>query len=74
MDDEVKQRILNLCAELGEDLDSPACQTLRQLVAQCPNCQAFVDSVKKTIRLYQLYRTAPGADLRRRLFRSLHLE
>lgn len=55
MEKNVRDRILTICDELGEDMDSPSCQALREYVKSCPNCEAFVDSVKKTIRLYREY-------------------
>ena len=73
MDETAKQRVLNLCAELGEDLDSPNCRKLREYVRSCPNCEAFVDSVKKTIALYRAYSPQRPQELRERLFKSLNL-
>jgi len=58
MQDSPKQRILNICSELGEDMQSPNCKALHEYIKTCPNCAAFVDSVKKTITLYQNYQ--PG--------------
>lgn len=74
MDSTAKERILNICAELGEDLDSPGCQALREYVKTCPNCEAFVDSVKKTIRLYQQYKPGYPEDIRKRLLKTLNLK
>lgn len=70
----VKERILNICTELGEDLDSPACKELREVVKTCPDCEAFVDSMKKTIRLYQGYTPPYSTEIRKRLFKKLELE
>ncbi|RMF61334.1 MAG: hypothetical protein D6743_13700 [Calditrichaeota bacterium] len=74
MQETPKQRVLKICTELGEDLDSPNCQALREYVKQCPHCQAFVDSVKKTITLYQTYSVPYSDEVRTRLFKKLDLE
>ncbi|MFQ5675385.1 MAG: hypothetical protein ACE5G1_05765 [bacterium] len=74
MDSKVKQRILAICDELGEDMDSPSCKKLREYVKTCPHCQAFVDSVKKTVQLYQIYTPKYSPEIHQRLFQKLHLE
>ena len=74
MESSVKERILNICTELGEDLDSPSCKELRKYIKTCPDCEAFVDSMKKTIRLYQDYTPPYSAKIRKRLFKKLELE
>ncbi|NIQ06737.1 MAG: hypothetical protein GWO20_13715 [Candidatus Korarchaeota archaeon] len=73
MDSTVKERILNICTELGEDMDSPNCKAVREYVKSCPNCEAFVDSVKKTIKLYQVYIPEYSDEVRKKLFRTLEL-
>lgn len=73
MDTTAKERILNLCVELGEDIDSPNCRKLREYVKACPNCEAFVDSVKKTITLYQCYTPKHSDRIKKRLFKKLDL-
>jgi len=67
MEERVRERILTICDELGEDMDSPSCQALQEYVKSCPNCAAFVDSVKKTIRLYRQYSPEPSGETQRRL-------
>lgn len=74
METTAKQRILQICDELGEDLDSPQCRALREYVQSCPNCHAFVDSVKKTIRLYQGYSPECSEEVHRKLFKILNYE
>ncbi len=74
MEASVKQRILNICTELGEDLDSPSCKALREYIKTCPNCEAFVDSVKRTIQLYQEYTPKYSDEVRKKLFKKLDLK
>ena len=74
MNEELKKRILNICDELGEEMDSPNCRKLREHVQSCPDSQAFVDSVKKTIQLYRAYEPASGSQTRAKLFERLGLK
>lgn len=67
MEKSVRERILTLCDELGEDLNSPSCLALQEYVKTCPNCEAFVDSVKKTIRLYRQYSSEPSVEMQKKL-------
>jgi hypothetical protein len=68
-----KERVLQICDELGEDMDSASCKALREYIKTCPNCAAFVDSVKKTIQLYQEYRPEASGEIRLKLLRTLNL-
>jgi len=45
----------HLCGNLDERINSPACRRLKKHLEQCPNCAAFLDSLKKTVRLYREY-------------------
>ncbi len=57
---------------LGEDL----CQEIERHVAECQNCRVVVDTLRKTIYLYQ--QTATPAEMpptvRERLYRTLNLK
>jgi len=74
MAESVKARLLQICTELGEDLDSPACKAVQQYIKTCPDCEAFVDSVKKTITLYRTYEPPYREDIQQRLYEKLHLD
>jgi hypothetical protein len=74
MSDTPRQRILNICDELGEEMDSPNCRALQAYIKTCPNCAAFVDSVKKTIRLYQQYQPEYNAEKRQKLIKALKFD
>lgn len=74
MDKDARDRILNICTELGEDMNSPNCRKLREYVKTCPDSQAFVDSVRKTINLYRAYDAAPPEQLSKRLLQKLGLD
>lgn len=73
MDLAKKKRILEICSELGEDIDSSNCKALREYVRECPDCRAFVDSVKKTITLYRHHIAAYDSATHGRLFAVLDL-
>ena len=57
-----------ICDNLDENLTSARCRAIRRHIADCPHCQSYLDSVKKTIRLY---RSAPGPNLSRAIHRDL---
>jgi predicted anti-sigma-YlaC factor YlaD len=46
----------HLLDHLDVDLDCPRYQQIKQHLELCPNCFAYLDSVKKTITLYRLMR------------------
>jgi predicted anti-sigma-YlaC factor YlaD len=44
-----------ICENLDVDLNSPACAQIKKHLDDCPNCMAYLDTLKKTILLYQEY-------------------
>lgn len=68
MKSEIKQRILEICSEFGEDMNSPACERLRQHAQESPDCAAFVDSMQKTIELFKSYQSPLSEKARAKLF------
>ncbi len=64
-----------LSAYIEGEASEALCAEIREHLAGCENCQAVVDTLRKTI---QLYHTLPQPDLteaaRQRLFRTLDLE
>jgi predicted anti-sigma-YlaC factor YlaD len=62
----------HLCEQLDDGLDSAACRRIRKHLADCPDCTALLDSLKKTVRLYTLYPTPKlPARCRKRLVEAL---
>ena len=51
-----RQVYQHICDHLDEDLSSARCRRIREHLEDCPDCQAYLDSLKKTI---VLYRSAP---------------
>lgn len=43
----------HVCGELDEHMDSAECRAIKKHLATCPNCTAYLDSLKKTVLIYQ---------------------
>ena len=68
--------VLNhICEELDTKLTSAKCRELKRHLEQCPNCTAYLDSLRKTITLYS---STPNPRLpqkaRKQLFATLKLK
>lgn len=44
----------HICDNLDSQLDTPRCREIRKHIHECPNCYAYLDSVKKTVHLYRV--------------------
>ena len=42
----------HICEELDTKLSSAKCRELKRHLERCPNCTAYLDSLRKTITLY----------------------
>ena len=64
-----------ICEYLGCDLDSTPCQQIRDHLAKCPNCEVYVDKIKKTVNLYKTIENCDEVpeDVCNKLFISLDL-
>ncbi len=50
------EEVLNfICDNLDENADSPRCKAIYSHIESCEKCAAYLDSMKKTIRLYRQY-------------------
>lgn len=56
----------HLCDNLDERLNTPECREFKEHLAHCPNCTAYLDSLKKTVYLYRHYPTPSFAQKKRR--------
>jgi RNA polymerase sigma-70 factor (ECF subfamily) len=62
----------HICANLDADLTSARCRRLKQHLESCPNCRAYLDSVKKTVTLFRMAPSPPlPASVHRKLFSRL---
>jgi predicted anti-sigma-YlaC factor YlaD len=65
----------HVCGELDEDINSPACRAIKKHLKSCPNCTAYLDSLKKTVLIYK--RTSNPrfpAKARNKLFATLKIK
>lgn len=49
-----RQVYLYICDNLDADLHSRRCRLIRKHIASCPDCSAYLASMKQTIALYRL--------------------
>jgi predicted anti-sigma-YlaC factor YlaD len=65
----------HICENLDEDLDSRRCREIKKHLQACPHCQAYLDSVKKTVTLYRELESPPlSLRSRRKLIKVISLE
>jgi predicted anti-sigma-YlaC factor YlaD len=65
----------HICNELDTRLSSAKCREIKKHLAKCPNCTAYLDSLKKTIRLYSTYpHPRVPRKTRKKLFAVLKLQ
>ncbi len=64
----------HICDNLDSELDQKRCREIRRHIKDCPNCYAYLDSMKKTVHLYRIERTpSVPSRVRRELFAVLNL-
>jgi anti-sigma factor RsiW len=61
----------HLQKQLDAQLDSSAYRTIRRHLERCPNCAAYLDSLKKCILLYRRYPAPRIPDGARQRLRTL---
>lgn len=63
-----------ICENLDADMNSAKCRAIKKHLAACPDCAAYLDSLKKTILLYK---REPGPrvplSVHRRLFKKIDI-
>jgi predicted anti-sigma-YlaC factor YlaD len=61
---------------LDDDASDMLCKAIEEHMAECEDCTAMVNTLRKTIDLYQVHSggTSLPAEVRLRLFRRLGLE
>lgn len=75
-DMECQDIVKNLNGYIDGELDSELCNQLETHIQSCPKCQVVVNTLKKTIHLYQVdgEQTSLPEDARKRLYACLDLE
>jgi anti-sigma factor (TIGR02949 family) len=71
-----KDLLGNLSDYIDGELSDDLCQELQRHMAGCENCRVVFDTMTKTIYLYKVnvQETEVPADVRGRLFETLHLD
>ncbi len=65
----------HVCGDLDEHMNSPECRAIKKHLESCPNCTAYLDSLKKTVLIYQHFPNprAPKR-MKKKLFAKLKLQ
>ncbi|MBN2600945.1 MAG: hypothetical protein JXR87_03010 [Candidatus Marinimicrobia bacterium] len=65
-----------ICEYLGCDLNSEPCKQIQDYIAECPNCEVYVDKVRKTVNLYKTIDNCDDIpeDVCNKLFISLNID
>lgn len=71
-----KDLLENLSAYMDGDLEANLCGDIEAHINACTNCEIVINTLKKTIHLYQVegHETTLPPETRRRLFASLDLD
>ena len=70
-----KEVTKHVCEHLDEKMDSPRCRQLRKHLRECPDCTAYLDGLKRTIKLYQTISDPPVSQFaHKKLFAVLKLD
>jgi hypothetical protein len=64
-----KEIAKHIFGELDEQINSARCREIKKHLEACPNCIAYLDSLKKTIYLYREY---PNPKLRDKCRKELY--
>jgi anti-sigma factor RsiW len=65
----------HICDNLDEDLSSPRCKQIKRHIDACPDCRAYLDSLKKTVILYRKLPVPPvSRSAHANLLKSIRLE
>jgi len=64
----------HICENLDQEIDSPQCREIKRHLESCPDCTAYLDSLRRTV---SLYRVLPAPSLsksaERELFKTIDL-
>lgn len=74
-DESVCRELVSQFSEyIDGELESALCAQLEAHLAECPNCQVMIDTVRKTVTLYRSHGTPDlPPDVQGRLYRVLRL-
>lgn len=64
-----------ICENLDANLNSPICVEIKKHLDHCPDCTAYLDTLKKTVLLYKNQKSPTlGKSARKNLVLSLNLQ
>ena len=70
-----KEVYLHICENLDQDLNSPQCRQIRRHLEECPDCRAYLETLRKTVTLYRVAPTpALSSRITKKLLKSLREE
>jgi len=69
-----KEVMLHICDNLGEELSSPRCISIKEHMEVCDNCKHYFNSVETTIEFYKKYNVELPEDAHNRLIELLGLK
>jgi predicted anti-sigma-YlaC factor YlaD len=69
-----KEITKHICEELDEHINTVKCREIKKHLAACPNCTAYLNSLRKTVKLYRAYPNPKLSEkCRRELFTVLKI-
>lgn len=69
-----KDVIEHICENLGEELNSPKCASIKKHLEECSNCSKYMQSIFKTINFYKNYNAEFSEGAHKRLIEALGLK
>ncbi|MBN8705517.1 MAG: hypothetical protein J0L62_06550 [Bacteroidetes bacterium] len=66
-----KKIVYEICERMGEDMTSPHCKEIMHHIEDCPECKAYLESLKKTVHVYRKTREEIPAGLEERMMELL---
>lgn len=69
-----KDVMAHICDNLGEELNSPKCISIKAHLENCDNCLHYFNSVETTIEFYKKYNVNISDDAHKRLIEFLGLK
>ncbi len=68
-----KEVMSHICDNLGEQLNSPRCISIKEHLENCDHCQNYFRNVENTIEFYKKYTVTLPEDAHNRLLSMLGL-
>ncbi|NUQ82534.1 MAG: hypothetical protein HUU10_13050 [Bacteroidetes bacterium] len=69
--DDCRRIIDEMCERMGEDMTSPHCRELMKHVEDCPDCKAYLQSLKKTVKVFHESKVSLPLEVQNQLLSTL---